>query len=459
MKFYFLKLGFLLGLAARSVAGGESADRARQHLLEGRPELALREVEAGLKASPEDKELLDLEARSLVGVGDYPAAEEALDTLLRLIPAEAAPERAWRLSQLAEVRGLEGAYERALKDIDRAIALSPSSPVRRAAVSTCLRAQRFREALPHIEALLAEKPDDPFLRFARGIVRSKTGRFEEALGDLRYGINGSGAERDARLESALCLSKLERSREALRWLREILEEDPYDAEACYQASRQLLLLRSKSSLRLSAQLMLYFEALREAEGASSRDQHLFFAGKPAEGALERAAKWERLGSYERALAEAARAEARRPALVKEFLVSFWLRHGLLAEAARLGGESKSPSASLARDGSLEPAGRKVASVLWADAELALGELLKAAVEHGAEGTATEAARLLLAREPRSIPALACLVSRTKDPSLLIPHLHFLKRIVSAAGAGSSFARELSAVRQALEGGEEAPAEK
>src|SRR5437867_294302 len=460
MKSCFWKLAFHLCLAARALSAGEEADRAWRLLREGKPDLALSEVEAGLKSSPENKELLDLRARSLVELGDYPAAEESLVLLLRFAPRDAAPERAWRLSQLAEVRGLGGAHEKALKDIESALALSRASPVRRAAVPTYLRAQRFRDALPHIEALLLETPDDAFLRFSRGIVRSKMGSFEESLADLAFGLKAPGAERDARLEMALSLAKLQRGREALPRLREIVEEDPYDAEACYQVSRQLLFLRSKSALRLSAQVALYFETLREAEGASSRDQHLFFSGRPAEGALERAARWERLGSYERTLAEASRAEARRPALAREFLASFWSRRGLLEEAASLRGDTKGPLPEKTRpDDPLEVSRKKAASVRWADAKGPLEELLTAAIRANVHGAANEAARLLLARDSTSIPALSYLISSTSEPSLVIPHLHYLQRIVKSAGLGSTWANDLSIARRALEGGEEPSTEK
>jgi len=369
----------------------------------------------GFGPSPEDAapDEAAARARRLFDLGDYPGAERAIEKILDGLPADAVSERAFRTAQLAEVRMFQGIQEAAIKDIESALRLSESPVVRRSAVTVYLRTQHYAEALPHISALLEKDPGDLTMLFARGIVRAKTGLFEDALGDLAVGLRIPAAEREARFELALALSRLLRPADALRHLREILEGDPADSEAVYQASRQLLALRRA---RTAAQVMAYFESLREAEGPSSRDHHYLMTGKPLEAALERAAKWERLGLYDKVLAEIARARALRPGApeVEGWVSAFWKRLGL--------GDDPKP---LDLEKAIDPA---------AD-----------------EGKATRAARLLLARDPKSLPALRYLVSRTESPSLIVPHLYYLKRLSEADPGNPKWKDDLAKARRAFEG--------
>jgi tetratricopeptide (TPR) repeat protein len=359
------------------------------------------------------------EARRLFDLGDYPGAERELEKVIADLPEGSRSERAVRLAQLAEVRVLQGIGEAASKDIQSAIALDPSPAVRRSAVVVYLRCQRFREALSVAEDLLAAAPADSSLRLSRGIALARLGQLERALPGLTAGLDAPGARREARFELALALSKLGRPEESLVRLREILEEDPYDAEACYQATRQLLRLRRPEASRMAALLTRYFEALREAEGASSRDAHLELAGKAADAALERAAKWERLGDYARALADAER--ARRSAggggSANAWLAGFYRRQGF-------------------------------------DEDVSTEELtsaLAAQLAGGDDPRVQRIARLLLAREPGSVAALTCLMDRTADPSLVVPRLHYAKRLADADPSTVRWKAEATTLRAAIEG--------
>jgi tetratricopeptide (TPR) repeat protein len=358
------------------------------------------------------------EARRLFELGDYPAAEREVLKLIAGLPASAAEERALRLAQLAEVRALQGASEAALGDAQAALSLDASAPVRRTAVFVCFGARRYREALPHIEWLLEREPANAAYLFSRGVVRAREGRFEEALSDLAHGLKAPETRRDARFESALALAKLGRPAQALVFLREVLEEDPFDAEAIHQAVRQLLALRRPETTRLAAALGRYFEALREKEGESSKDQHLAFAGKAVDAARERAARWERLGRYDRVLAEGDAMRRIEPGAAEAFLRSFWERHGF--RAAPTGAE--------------------------------LERALAAAAGPGDEVEATRIARLLLAVEPASRAALARLAAAAADPSLIVPRLHYASRLAAAEPASAERAAELARLRRAVEGG-------
>jgi len=362
------------------------------------------------------------EARRLFDRGDYPAAEAVLGRVLASLPPGSEAERAALLPRLAEVRALQGDFLRAAEAAEEALRVgpTPSPAARRAAAFVYVRSHRYEEALPHIEALLRGAPDDASLRFWRGTVLSRRGRFAEALEDLAAGLRVPGGERDARFELALALSKLGRPREALERLLEIIEDDPWDAEACHQASRQLLRIGGAGPSRAAASLVRWFEAIREAEGASSRDRHLAFEGKPALAALERAARAERLGRYDRALEEIERAKGfdGGAAEAAPFEEGFWARRGMPANASQRDIEEALERAEAAKD----------------------------------DRRAQEAARLLLARDPGSSRALRSLAQRASDPVLLPVRVHYLKRLAAAEPGNSAWKTELEKARKSSRGG-------
>jgi tetratricopeptide (TPR) repeat protein len=363
----------------------------------------------------------DEDARKLFELGDYTAAERSLETALSRSPRDAPAQRARLLTELAEVRVHAGLWEAAHRNVEEALSLSRDLSTRRSAAFLYLRSRRSDLALPLLEDLCREWRDDAALRLARGIARARAGRFEESLADLESGLGLEEAGRDARFELALALGKLGRAAEALARLREILERDPYDAEATYQASRQLLALRKPAALRQAALTTRYFESLRELEGPSSLAEHLAQAGRPFEAALEAATKWERMGRYDRVLAELARARAlRREALeAPERLAEFWGRMGFGPEP-RL-----------------------------ADLEAAM----RAAAAAGDSGRAIRAARLLAALSPANVPALSHLAASAADPALSIPRLHLLSRLVAADPGNPRWAAELDLTRRTVEGRE------
>lgn len=358
-------------------------------------------------------------AKRLFDAGDYPAAERAMVELLDSLPAAASRERALALARLAEVRVLEGQLESAVTDADKALGLLDAPEVRRSAMFVALRAQRFADVVRHAGKVLEAAPGDASARFSRGIARARLGEFETAVPDLEAGLGLEGAARDARLELALAFSKLGRPAQALTRLREILEIDPYDAEACYQASRQVLKLRRPGSAALSATLVRYFETLREAEGQSSREEHLGFAGKAADAAMVRAARWERMGRYDRALDEAKSAIAAHPEsdALRAWLAAFYVRLGV--------------------DPLLDEAG--------------LERALAMAQSSGDDVQANRIARCLLARAPRNATALRQLAKSVEDVSLIVPRLHFVRRLAEADAGDPRWAAELAMLRAAFEG--------
>jgi tetratricopeptide (TPR) repeat protein len=440
-----------------------SAEEAGRLMESRRFDLALGLIEKLLEA-PEGqapspggrKDLRKLHARCLFELGDYPACEKELRSLLEMGGLDA-PERLECLVHLAQVLSFQQTHGEALQVVEQALARENNPAIHRLGITIALRAHLYQELSAHAEAILAADPKDPMAHFGRGIARAREGRFQEALADLEWGFKLPGARRDAHFETALVHAKLKKPREALSHLLEILQEDPLDEEACYQAARQLLLTGDKGAVRTAAHLTSYLEGIKKAAGPSSRDHHFEAAGQAAAAALQRAAKWERLGSYERALPELSRAEtlSRGNTAVLLGAADFWARMGLLAEAERIladfqesvaGRDAEAAEAIRGAQGQVSarkaelrekaksPATRaewELAQVSWRDAVPALEKLL-AAAEAEAPALARRAAGVLLARDPRSRKALEHMVKSTADPALIVQRLHFLARLAEVA---------------------------
>ncbi|MGQ9592373.1 MAG: hypothetical protein ACUVYA_19005, partial [Planctomycetota bacterium] len=80
----------------------------------------------------------------------------------------------------------------------------------------------------------------------------------------------------------------------------------------------------------------------------------------------------------------------------------------------------------------------LAEAPWENARPHLETLLARAVAAKDFPCADEAARLLLARDPLSVRALAFLAERTSSPELLPPRLHYLARLARALPEDARF---------------------
>jgi tetratricopeptide (TPR) repeat protein len=470
-----------------ALARAQSTEDVVQRELEaGRFDRALAAVNAALDSTRpptvKDDARQDLEmlrARVLFELGDYPACERQIRELL----ARTSSETPWRgdaLIHLAQVVSFQGAEAEALRTLDRALAEARSvetrSRVHRLAIAVALRNRDFATVSRHAELLLEQLPDDPYGHFARGIALTKAGEYEAALDELPWGLRLPGARRDAHFEMALARSKKGEPSKALAHLAEILTADPYDEEACYQLARQLLRMRSREAMRTGALVTRYLEALKAASGPSSRDHHLQAGGEAAMAATLRALKWERIGALDRAVPEVYRAEAvgAQKVDVRMVAAELWARLGFLSEASRrlhdlvttLSAEDDEARESARRaleriqerlreleEGRslVDRARAAVAQARWDDAEAPLRALLEAAVAAKDRALLGTAARLLLARNARSAEALAAMVDATRDPSLLVPHVHFLSRLAEVRPSSTQVRRELDAARLRLQG--------
>ncbi len=445
---------------------GEELEAA---LAAGRFDRALRRVDILLAspgaASGEQREhLVELRARCLFELGDYPACEKTLRGLLDSVsPADR--RRTALLAQVARLCSYQQAHTLATETIARALKLDDSPQLRQVAVSIALRARDHEAALPHLEILLGRNPDDPRTIYYRGLVQLRRGKYQNAITSLRRGLELKTLEKEARFELAVALRKAGKPREALAHLVDSLEADPTLEPACYQASRCLLEISGPRQVRVSAWLLGYFKALKNAAGPSSRDHHLLAAGKAAEAWLARASARETLGDFSGALRNQQRAESLSPAspMVSLHRARFFLRRGLLAEARKHLEQLEPPPrelqlklrerASALRkldDGPGKDALLRLAACDWTAAE----KYLEAALENTRRtdpSRAADLARLLLAKNPSSRDALRFLLLHTTDPQLIIPRLHYLGRLSRAEPGNTALREELGTLRKLLLG--------
>lgn len=490
---------------APGTAGREVLERAARLLESRRPHDALEALDAldalpGPVASSVAIEVGLLRARSFSELEDWPRAEVELRRLLEHegLPAELV---AGVEEELAKALSFEDLHDEALATIDRALRRTDTVGRRRVAAALALRAQDFAAARRHADAVLAlargrssaqesdgsdptsspeapaaepgsrGSPDDDYARFVRGIALARAGDLERAVPELERGLRVPDAARDAHFELALALGKLDHNRDALVHLFEILTVDPYDQEACYQASRRLIRRGGAEAARLAAHLARWFETLRAAADPSSREAHLRAAGRGVEADLHRARDREAMGDLEGALALLERALRSSPGAPPVLLAraDLFLRYGALAEAERLA-RSVAPDDSRARpvverllskvdeerrrlrdrraaaDDPLAIALVRVAEATGDSLLVSLRELVAAAREIGDLRRLDRGARLLLALDRRSIPALASLVSRTASPQWIVLHAHYLARASEAAPGEPVFRERLRALR-------------
>ena len=240
-------------LAARTARLSGDLETAETHLnrclrLEGGPsqavqlEFLLFRVQAGeldevaepLFATvetghPEAPVILQTLARAYMHRMRYKLASSCLSRWIDLRPDEvkAYHWRGWVLERL-------GNHQGAAEDYRRALELDPDLiPVRLRLAEMLLEDKKTPEAVPHLERLYGQVPDNPQVRARLGTCRYLQGRTDEARRLLE-----SAAEqlpRDPGVHVALANLDLEdgRGEEAERRLRALLELEPADTEALF----------------------------------------------------------------------------------------------------------------------------------------------------------------------------------------------------------------------------------
>ncbi|MCS5626732.1 MAG: tetratricopeptide repeat protein [Planctomycetes bacterium] len=464
-----LKLLTLSCIYICCICPGLPADELADDLAAGRFDRALRKIEV-LLAEPaggsreKRQRLLELRAKCLFELANYPACEE---TLLGLLETGTTTRlhKAELLAQVARLRSFQNDHSRAGETIERALELADNPNLRRVAIAIALRARKHEEALPHIKKVLEKLPRDPRAHYQLGLIQQRRGEYQLSIPALKRGLEVASLKNEASFELAMALRKSGRPSEALALLIDLLQEDPTIEHACYQAARCLLEIGGGGQARLAAYLLDYLKALKKSSGPSSRDHHLAAAGKAAEAWLLRATTREALGDDAGSLVNLRKAEGLSPSSPAVILqgAGFFLRRGLLEESrkrlARLGSAGEELKKSVneharalneLQSGPWKTALLQLAACGWAEAERRLVEAL-ATSRQAAPEKSVSLARLLLARNPASQPALLFLTEHTGSPRLLIPHLHYLARLCATDPENTLRRKELAALRKLLLG--------
>jgi len=464
-----LKLLTLSSIYIFCICPEPPADELTDYLAAERFDRALRRIDVLLAEPAGDSRerrlrLLELRARCLFELANYPACEE---TLLGLLATGTTTRlhKAGLLAQVARLRSFQNDHSQADETIERALKLADNPNLRRVAISIALRARQHEEALPHIKKVLEKLPRDPRAHYQLGLIQQRRGEYQLSIPALRRGLEVAGLKNEARFELAMALRKSDRPDEALALLIDLLQEDPTIEHACYQAARCLLEIGGPGQARLAAYLLDYLKALKKSSGPSSRDHHLVAAGKATEAWLLRATAREALGDDAGSLVNLQKAEGLSPLSPTVILqgARFFLRRGMLEESrrrlARLGPAGKELKKSVneramslneLQSGPWKTAAIQLAACEWDNAERCLVEALATSLQAAPERSVS-LARLLLARNPSSQPALLFLTEHTGSPRLVIPHLHYLSRLCAADPENTLRRKELATLRKLLLG--------
>jgi tetratricopeptide (TPR) repeat protein len=181
------------------------------------------------KGHPDAAHILDTIARSYIIRLRYKPAYSCLNFWIQVQPDSAKPYQ-WR----GLVRERLNNHKGAMEDYLRALELDPDLlPVRVRVAEMLLEDKQAPEALPHLERLMRQAPDDPRVQARMGMCRYLQGRTDEA----RQLMEGAAVHlpKDPALLVALASLDLQEGRalDAEKRLRQVLESDPSDTETLF----------------------------------------------------------------------------------------------------------------------------------------------------------------------------------------------------------------------------------
>ena len=189
------------------------------------------------KGHPESPIILETVARAYILRLRYKPAYACLSLWIEKSPDDAKPYqwRGWALERLNNEKGARADYHRALE-------LNPDLiPVRLRIAEMLLEDKQAPEALPHLERLLQQAPDNPFVQARMGMCRFLQGRNDEARRLMEAAVVHLPYE-PALLVSLANLDLQEnKPADAERRLRAVLKVDPSDTEALFVLASALQL--------------------------------------------------------------------------------------------------------------------------------------------------------------------------------------------------------------------------
>lgn len=200
-------------------------------------ELAPVLVDTAQKGHPEAPLIMETLARAYIIRLRYKPAYSCLSYWIEIRPddAKAYQWRGWVLEKLNNQKD-------ATRDYHHALEVDPDLiPVRLRVAEMLLEDHQAPEALPHLERLYKQAPDDPQVQARMGMCRFLQGRAGEARRLMEAAV--VHLPHDAALLVSLAKLDVQEGRgpEAERRLRKVLESDPSDTEALYVLTSALQL--------------------------------------------------------------------------------------------------------------------------------------------------------------------------------------------------------------------------
>ncbi|MCI4665477.1 MAG: tetratricopeptide repeat protein [Neomegalonema sp.] len=278
---------------AFEILGGKSPrvaiDRGRILLRSGAVAAALEDFRVALDREPENPAALYGAALALIAQGQTTTAEEILNRLVAIVGDNRRLGSA-ALQLRARAKIVNEDYAGAVADLDLAISLNPTAA--EAFYNRALARARLKDAAGALEDLTKAaslKPDDPEIQYALARAAIVAGLRDVAMKAARTaeGLAVPGGE--AQLARAATLLALDKPREALRELEDMLKRAPRNVEALKLASIALMRVgRHSDALSLAHSLRLH--APRSPAGPLLEAEAYIALSKPgrARSALNRA---------------------------------------------------------------------------------------------------------------------------------------------------------------------------
>lgn len=186
---------------------------------------------------PDSREILDTVAHTYLVRLRYKPAYACLSKWIEVEPQNAKPLywRGWTLERLNNPKA-------ASTDYHKAIELDPTLvPARLRIAEMLLEDKQAPEALPHLELLVRQEPNNPQVQARLGICLFLQGRGAEARKLMEAAV--AQLPNDAPLLVTLANLELQEGRgeAAEQWLRQVLKTDPSDIEALFVLTSALQL--------------------------------------------------------------------------------------------------------------------------------------------------------------------------------------------------------------------------
>ncbi len=205
-------------------------------------ELAPALFELVAKGHPESPAILDAIARAYMHRLRYKPAYGCLSRWIEVQPRNAKPYhwRGWVLERLNNPKSAKEDYERALE-------LDPDLlAVRLRVVEMLLEDKQAPDALPHLDRLYQQAPNDPRVQARLGMCRFLQGNAKEARRLMEAALVQMPNDSPLLVSLASLDIQEDRAVDAERRLRIVLEADPSDLEALFVLASALQLQHRES---------------------------------------------------------------------------------------------------------------------------------------------------------------------------------------------------------------------